>query len=132
MLEWQAGYGVVSFGTKDLAWVKQYIQNQRSRHATGKIINRLEHITELEAVIPGGNPLNGVDTPDDRERGPAQVRLTRHKCRAYYYRLKPKTGVNARPSSPSRNKNGTKRNMRFPPRPSDICAGQSHPTGYAK
>ena len=72
VLEWQAGYGVVSFGRKDLAWVRQYIQNQRSHHATGKIIDRLERITELEAVIPGGNPVNGVDTPDDRERGPAR------------------------------------------------------------
>ncbi|HYV37191.1 MAG TPA: IS200/IS605 family transposase [Gemmataceae bacterium] len=26
-LEWQAGYGVVSFGTGDLEWVKDYIRN---------------------------------------------------------------------------------------------------------
>jgi putative transposase len=28
LLEWQSGYGVVSFGTKDLDWVKEYIRNQ--------------------------------------------------------------------------------------------------------
>src|SRR5690349_5317200 len=28
-LEWQRGYGVVSFGTGDLKWVLEYIRNQR-------------------------------------------------------------------------------------------------------
>jgi putative transposase len=28
-LEWQAGYGVVSFGTGDLKWVNEYVRNQR-------------------------------------------------------------------------------------------------------
>ena len=51
VLEWQAGYGVVSFGTKDIPWVKEYIRSQRSHHATGKIIDRLERITELETGI---------------------------------------------------------------------------------
>src|SRR5690349_4570052 len=32
-LEWQAGYGVVSFGTRDLPWVVEYIGNQREHHA---------------------------------------------------------------------------------------------------
>ena len=27
VLQWQVGYGVVSFGTRDLDWVKRYIQN---------------------------------------------------------------------------------------------------------
>ncbi len=34
-LQWQAGYGVVSFGTGDLDWVKRYIQNQRQHHSAG-------------------------------------------------------------------------------------------------
>ena len=29
--EWQAGYGVVSFGTKDLPWVNEYVRNQKER-----------------------------------------------------------------------------------------------------
>src|SRR5262245_33567716 len=33
LLEWQSGYGVVSFGKKDLEWVRGYIQNQREHHA---------------------------------------------------------------------------------------------------
>jgi putative transposase len=50
ILEWQAGYGVVSFGTKDLEWVKAYVRNQRERHARGKVEERLERITAREEV----------------------------------------------------------------------------------
>jgi putative transposase len=44
VLEWQAGYGVVSFGTKDLEWVKDYVRNQKEHHAQGKVYHRLERI----------------------------------------------------------------------------------------
>lgn len=44
LLEWQNGYGIVSFGTKDTKWVVQYIQNQREHHKTGKIYRRLESV----------------------------------------------------------------------------------------
>ncbi|UCE58974.1 MAG: IS200/IS605 family transposase, partial [Phycisphaerales bacterium] len=33
VLRWQNGYGVVSFGVKDLPWVVQYIRNQKAHHA---------------------------------------------------------------------------------------------------
>jgi putative transposase len=46
VLEWQAGYGVVSFGSKDLPWVVDYIRNQRDHHARGTVQNRLERITQ--------------------------------------------------------------------------------------
>ena len=61
-LQWQAGYGVVSFGTKDLPWVKRYIQNQRAHHAAGKVSDRLERITELETPLPDTSPVNGADS----------------------------------------------------------------------
>jgi putative transposase len=61
VLQWQAGYGVVSFGTKDLPWVKQYIQNQRQHHPAGKTSDRLERITEMETVRIEGSPVNGAD-----------------------------------------------------------------------
>jgi putative transposase len=48
MLEWQSGYGVVSFGTRDLEWVKEYIRNQRDHHARGTAQDRLERITQEE------------------------------------------------------------------------------------
>jgi putative transposase len=48
VLDWQTGYGVVSFGTGDLDWVVDYIRCQRERHARGRIHERLERITELE------------------------------------------------------------------------------------
>ena len=44
VLEWQTGYGVVSFGTKDLEWVKRYVQRQKEHHAQGKVYERLERI----------------------------------------------------------------------------------------
>ena len=48
VLEWQTGYGVVSFGTGDLEWVRHYVRNQKERHARGKVVDRLERITEIE------------------------------------------------------------------------------------
>ena len=42
LLEWQEGYGVVSFGTKDLEWVRAYVRNQREHHARGTAHPRLE------------------------------------------------------------------------------------------
>ncbi|HSQ56540.1 MAG TPA: IS200/IS605 family transposase [Gemmata sp.] len=48
LLEWQTGYGVVSFGTKDLEWVLEYVRNQKERHAQGKVIDRLERIADAD------------------------------------------------------------------------------------
>ena len=45
LLLWQSGYGVVSFGTKDLEWVKAYVRNQREHHAAGRTFDRLERLT---------------------------------------------------------------------------------------
>lgn len=41
-LQWQSGYGIVSFGTRDLKWVVNYIHNQRQHHANGTTHERLE------------------------------------------------------------------------------------------
>jgi len=43
-LEWPRGYGVVSFGTKDLPWVIDYIRNQKEHHKLGSLSERLERI----------------------------------------------------------------------------------------
>ncbi len=48
VLGWQTGYGVVSFGTKDLPWVVAYIQDQKSHHAADTVHDRLERITQIE------------------------------------------------------------------------------------
>ena len=48
-LQWQTGYGVVSFGTGDLDWVKAYVRNQREHHARGEASDRLERITQEDA-----------------------------------------------------------------------------------
>jgi hypothetical protein len=49
VLQWQTGYGAVSFGTGDLGWVKEYIRNHREHHAHGRIHDRLERITQMES-----------------------------------------------------------------------------------
>ena len=47
VLAWQTGYGVVSFGTKDLPWVIAYLQNQKPHHAADTVHERLERVAEI-------------------------------------------------------------------------------------
>jgi hypothetical protein len=94
--------------------------NQRSHHTTGKSIDRLERITEVETINLGGNPVNGVDSA--KEGGFSGIRVTRHKCRAEY-RLKPETGVNARPSRPSPEQKMTPAEHVVSATSFDSCAG---------
>ncbi len=56
VLEWQTGYGVVSFGTGDLEWVKNYVRKQRERHARGEAVDRLERITDMETPAGQAEP----------------------------------------------------------------------------
>jgi REP-associated tyrosine transposase len=56
VLEWQTGYGVVSFGTKDMPWVVEYVRNQRERHGGGRVEDRLERITERETGTDVATP----------------------------------------------------------------------------
>jgi REP element-mobilizing transposase RayT len=52
VLEWQTGYGVVSFGTGDLPWVVNYIRNQKEHHARGSTHERLERIHRFDETPP--------------------------------------------------------------------------------
>jgi putative transposase len=52
-LEWQSGYGVVSFGAKDLAWVLRSIEQQKTQHAQGTVQDRLERMERLESDANG-------------------------------------------------------------------------------
>lgn len=47
--KWQAEYGVVSFGGKQLDMVVKYVRNQRQHHAEGTIIPFLERVGTQEA-----------------------------------------------------------------------------------
>ena len=50
LLQWQECYGVVSFGTKDLEWVKAYVRNQKEHHGNRTTHERLERSSpDLEA-----------------------------------------------------------------------------------
>jgi putative transposase len=48
VLQWQTGYGVVSFGTRDLRWVIEYVRHQREHHSRGATHERLERIMHEE------------------------------------------------------------------------------------
>ena len=48
-LQWQRGYGIVTFGTKDLPWVVEYIKNQKEHHRNGTIFDRLEKFSDGDA-----------------------------------------------------------------------------------
>lgn len=50
VLQWQVGYGVVSFGTGDLEWVRAYIRNQHEHHSHGNVQARLERISQFDDV----------------------------------------------------------------------------------
>jgi putative transposase len=46
--KWQEGYGVVTFGEKNLHFVQDYIEKQRIHHAKGEIIAKLEQMDEAD------------------------------------------------------------------------------------
>ena len=56
VLEWQTGYGVLSFGSKDLPWVVEYIQKQREHHARAATHDRLERAVAEEQENGAGKP----------------------------------------------------------------------------
>jgi putative transposase len=53
-LEWQRGFGVVSFGKKQLPWVKDYLARQKEHHQSGRVQPRLEKVTSDD----DGSPLD--------------------------------------------------------------------------
>lgn len=48
VFEWQRGYGVLTMGEKQLPIAEEYVQRQKSHHASGTLINALEHCSELD------------------------------------------------------------------------------------
>ena len=55
-LEWQRGYGVVSFGKRHLEWVNAYVRNQKKHHAEGTTHDRLERATD-DDLPPDAEPM---------------------------------------------------------------------------
>ncbi|MBN1491664.1 MAG: transposase, partial [Phycisphaerae bacterium] len=62
VLGWQDGYGVVSFGTRDLPWVVAYVRNQKKHHAEGTTHDRLERTDQVDP------PSDCPDTNSDGSR----------------------------------------------------------------
>jgi len=56
VLEWQRGYGAFTLGKRDLDPVLEYVQNQKKRHAVGKVWSSLERMDEEEERIGAGMP----------------------------------------------------------------------------
>ncbi|NUM46046.1 MAG: hypothetical protein HUU38_15170, partial [Anaerolineales bacterium] len=46
--DWQRGYGCMTFGETNRAWVVSYIQRQKQHHAENTINAWLERMDELE------------------------------------------------------------------------------------
>jgi len=46
-LQWQAGYGIVTFGMKDLKWVVDYTHNQKEHRSKGTFVDRLERVEPI-------------------------------------------------------------------------------------
>lgn len=59
-LQWQRGYGVVSFGRKNLPWILDYIEHQREHHAAGHAHPRLE---ACEPPVSGGSRGDEIEKP---------------------------------------------------------------------
>lgn len=55
-LVWQTGYGVVSFGKRDLPWVCAYIRDQKQHHAAQSITDRLERIDMIDDEVRDERP----------------------------------------------------------------------------
>ena len=53
-LYWQRGYGVVSFGKRNLPWVLDYITRQKEHHAAGSLTDRLELTNAFDEDGPPG------------------------------------------------------------------------------
>lgn len=68
VLSWQEGYGVVSFGTKDLPWVTAYIRNQKTHHADGRTYERLERIDQPEPGNSHDDCPSAADVPNGEAR----------------------------------------------------------------
>ena len=52
VLDWQRGYGVVSFAKSQLAWVLRYVDLQKDHHAHGTLSPRLE--LSADELLRGG------------------------------------------------------------------------------
>jgi REP element-mobilizing transposase RayT len=53
-LQWQRGFGVVSFGKMHLPWVQNYIARQKEHHAAGTLEDRMERVS----LDDDGSPLD--------------------------------------------------------------------------
>ena len=65
VLYWQDGYGIVSFGTKDLPWVVSYVRNQKRHHADGRTVDRLERTERMAEPPPNSAEAPAADDENE-------------------------------------------------------------------
>ena len=58
ILDWQTGYGVVSFGTKDLEWVVNYIRNQKEHHKRELRLNAWRELPTMKRMEAKAHRVN--------------------------------------------------------------------------
>lgn len=61
---WQRGYGVLSFGGKQLPWVVEYVKRQKEHHRKGTTLTSMERATEEDK-----GPAIQQGPPDDQSSG---------------------------------------------------------------
>ena len=115
-LQWQNGYGVVSFGTRDLEWVKVYIRGQKQHHAAGRVFDRLERGSRKRSRRAPENPFPtrppGLPRPATQARVYTRKPAVRPTPRQFqpgspgFVRVGPPLTAGARPHLPWRASHG--------------------------
>jgi hypothetical protein len=86
VLQWQTGYGVVSFGTGDLPWVVAYIQNQKQHHARAPRTNdwsACHVLTRGQGLKPRNQKGHEWPCGTGTQNNYLGCRVTRHQWRAW-------------------------------------------------
>jgi putative transposase len=55
LLDWQRGYGALSFGQKQLDWVADYVRDQKRHHREGTVLAVLERVEAIDEAGPDVN-----------------------------------------------------------------------------
>jgi len=81
-VDWQRGYGVVSFGKKNLEWILEYVRGQKEHHAKGIAQARLEACGDRNEALCAPHSVQEEPAEYGSERQkPARSRLKRGCCR---------------------------------------------------
>jgi len=70
LFDWQRGYGVLSFGQRQLDWVADYVRHQKKHHHERTVLAALERVEAIDDG-PASTPVTeGRPRPVTRPRSP--------------------------------------------------------------